>query len=196
MLAPVADALERRWGARRLSLLIALACGLLGALLFLPAVGSGRLADDFVLLHTVRQVNGILWPFSHNDLGQAAGSGHFYRPLWVLWNAAVYQVSHNPTLAHVLNLVLFAAICAEVVLLVRRVAGFRSALIAGVLFAVFPSHGESVAWISGNTDLLVVAVGLGAVLLVLSPSRSHLRELALVLLTAAAMLSKGSRLSL
>jgi hypothetical protein len=186
----VTDALERRWGAQRAALLIALGCGLLGALLFLPAIGSGRLADDYVLLHTVRQVKSVFWPFSHNDLGQPAGSGHFYRPLWVLWNTAIYELSHGPTLEHVLNLVLFAAICCEVVFLIRRLAGLRAALVGGLLFAVFPSHGESVAWISGNTDLLVVVVGLAAVLVALSSTRSLLRDVALVVLTAAAMLCK------
>ncbi len=160
-----------------------LGCGLLGAVLFAPAVGSGRLADDFVLLRTVRRATGILWPFGHNDLGQAAGAGHFYRPLWVLWNAAIYQLSHSPAAAHVLNLLLFGTVCAEVVVLIRRLADERAALLGGVLFAVYPSHGESVAWISGNTDLLAVALGLGAIL-------AGGRLVAVVALTVAAMLTK------
>jgi hypothetical protein len=160
-----------------------LGCGLLGAVLFAPAVGSGRLADDFVLLRTVRRATGVLWPFSHNDLGQAAGAGHFYRPLWVLWNAAIYQLSHSPAAAHVLNLLLYGAVCAEVVVLIRRLASRHAALFGGVLFAVFPSHGESAAWISGNTDLLAVALGLGAIL-------AGGRLVAVFVLTAAAMLTK------
>jgi hypothetical protein len=173
---------RREWAAP-------LGCGLLGALLFAPAVGAGRLADDFVLLRTVRSATGPLWPFSHNDLGQAAGAGHFYRPLWVLWNAFLYQLSHSPSLAHALNLVLFGIVCAEVFLLVRSVAGRRAAVFGGLLFVVFPSHGESVAWISGNTDLLAVALGLAAILIGLAPStRSRLAGVAL--LAAAAMLTK------
>jgi len=168
----------------------ALCCGLLGGLLFVPAIAAGRLADDFVLLRTVRQVTGVFWPFSHNDIGQSAGAGAFYRPIWVLWNAAVYDVSHSPAFAHVLNLALFAVVCAEVFLLVRGVAGSRAAVIAGVLFAVFPSHGESVAWISGNTDLLAAALGLAAILLALSPRRSIARDGGVALLTALAMLTK------
>lgn len=166
------------------------ACGLLGALLFAPAVGSGRLADDFVLLRTVRQVTDVLWPFGRNDLGQAPGSGHFYRPVWVLWNAATYELSHNPLAAHLLNLVLFGIICAEVVLVLRAVLDRATALIGGLLFATFPSHGESVAWISGNTDLLAVALGLAAILIALRAKPTVGRDLTLVVVTALAMLAK------
>jgi hypothetical protein len=168
----------------------ALACGVLGALLYAPAGSSGRLADDWVLLHTVQHVTGVLWPFSHNDLGQATGSGHFYRPVWVLLNAAIYGISHSPTFAHVVNLVLYGIVCVEVVFLVRRLAGVRAALIAGVTFAVFPSHGESVAWISGNTDLVAVALGLGAMLVALWAAPSIRREVAIAALTALAELAK------
>ncbi|HEY5318784.1 MAG TPA: hypothetical protein VIJ20_12420 [Solirubrobacteraceae bacterium] len=168
----------------------AVGCALLGALLYAPASSSGRLADDWILLRTVRHVTGLWWPFTHNDLGQGTGSGHFYRPVWVLWNAGVYGVSHSPTFAHVLNLVLFAIVCAEVVLLVRRVAGMRAALISGVTFALFPTHGESVAWISGNTDLLAVALGLAAIILALSAKPSLRRELGIAALTALAALAK------
>lgn len=177
-------------GGRRGVALAAAGSGLLGALLFVPAIAAGRLADDFVLLRTVRGATGAYWIFTHNDLGQPSGSGAFYRPLWVLWNAALYDVSHSPAFAHVLNLLLFALICAEVVVLVWRVAGSRAAIIAGVSFAVFPSHGESVAWISGNTDLLAAALGLAAILLALSAAASIWRDLGVAALTALAMLTK------
>ena len=169
---------------------LALGCGLLGALLYVPAVSSGRLADDWVLLRTVRRVTDLWWPFTHNDLGQPSGSGHFYRPLWVLWNRGVYDVSHSPAFAHVVNLVLFGIVCVEVVLLVRRIAGDRAAAIAGVTVAVFPSHGESVAWISGNTDILAAALALPAVFLAIGPRRSIGRDVAIAALTALAVLAK------
>jgi hypothetical protein len=181
---------QRRVGGLRGRLAAPLGCGLLGALLFTPALSSGRLADDFVLLRTVRRVTGVLWPFSHNDLGQSAGASHFYRPLWVLWNAAVYQLSHSPVLAHALNLAGFAVICVEVVVLFERVGDRRAALLGGVAFAVFPSHGESVAWISGNTDLLAVALGLGGLVIALGEPITLPREACVVALTAAALLAK------
>ncbi|MEA2198079.1 MAG: protein O-mannosyl-transferase [Solirubrobacteraceae bacterium] len=169
---------------------LALGCGLLGALLYVPAASSGRLADDWVLLRTVRRVTDLAWPFTHNDLGQPSGSGHFYRPLWVLWNRAVYDLSHSPAFAHILNLALFAIVCAEVVLLVRRIAGTRAAVLAGVTVAVFPSHGESVAWISGNTDVLAVALALAAILVAMPARPSIARDVAIAALTALAALAK------
>lgn len=174
----------------RAGLAIALGSGLLGALLYLPAISSGRLADDWVLLRTVRRVTGVVWPFTHNDLGQSAGAGHFYRPVWVLWNWLVNDVSPSPAFAHVVNLALFGIVCAEVALLVRRLAGDRAALLAGVSMAVFPSHGESVAWISGSTDVLSAALALAAILLAITAAPSVRRELGVALLTALAALTK------
>jgi hypothetical protein len=165
-----------------------LGCGILGALLFLPAVSSGRIADDFQLEHTVQHMGGVLQPFVHNALGQGVGSGNFYRPLWVLWNALLYAISHGPTLVHVLNLVLFGLICAEVVLLVRHLADEATAVIAGLLFAVYPSHGESVAWITGNIALTAVALVLPALIVGSARSRSPAQLVGTFLLAGAAML--------
>jgi hypothetical protein len=65
----------------------------------------------------------------------------------------------------------------------------QAALIGGLLFATFPSHGESVAWISGNTDLLAVALGLAALVVAIGGT-GRARCLAAAALTALAMLSK------
>jgi hypothetical protein len=178
--------------ARSGRLWLALGCALVGAGVYATSVGAGRIADDFTLVHTVREVHGLLWPFSRNDLGQAVGSGAFYRPLWVLWNAALYDMAHAPALAHVANLALFAAICAEAAWLVSRLFSARAAVIAAVFFAVFPSHGESVAWISGNTDLLATVLALGAVLVATGRRRTETAAPALIAaaLTAAALLCK------
>jgi hypothetical protein len=163
----------------------------LGMLVFLPAAWSGRIADDYVLEGTLARAGAIGWAFTHNDLGQAAGSGHFYRPIWVLWNLALYAISHSPLLAHIGNLVLFAAICLEVSALVGLLTqSTASALAAGLLFAVFPSHGESVAWISGNTDLLATALGLAAVLVAVAAGPRWSANAAVFILSLAAMLAK------
>jgi hypothetical protein len=148
------------------------------------------LADDFVLLRTVRGVPGLTWPFTHNDLGQPGTAGHFYRPLWVLWNYSLYSVAHTPVIAHVANLALFGVLCAEVAILLRRLSGARGAVTGGLFFAAFPSHGESVAWISGDTDLLAVTLGLAALLFVLTNRPCTWKAIGAATFTAAAMLSK------
>jgi hypothetical protein len=169
---------------------IPLVCGVVGACLFLPAIASGWLADDFGALHTVHEVRNVLWPFAHNNLGQPAGFHYFYRPLWVLWTAALYGLSHNALLAHAGNLVLFGLICAEVAVLVWYLTDqWWKALLGGLLFAVFPSHGESVAWINGDQGLIAVVLGLLAVIIAVAGRPSFRRCLAIAVLNCLAMLA-------
>jgi dolichyl-phosphate-mannose-protein mannosyltransferase len=166
---------------------------LVAVVAFLPAVGSGFVADDFILLRTLRSFDGVAWAFSHNDLGQGGGGGHFYRPLWVLWHAGVNRVSGgSATGFHVASLALYVVITLEVWALVRRLAGERAAWVGAFAFAVYPRHGESVAWISGSTDLVAAALALPALLCALAPWRPGVRALAAAGFAAAAVLAKES----
>ena len=166
--------------------LVALAC-----LSFLPAVWSSFVSDDFLLIHNLRHAGGITWPFGRNDAGEAGGAGHFYRPVWTLWNLGLFKLVGASAVAfHLGNLVLYAAVVLEVWALVARLADPRRAWIAAAAFAVYPRHGESVAWVSGNTDLTAVALGLGALLCMTSRWPIAARVLGAALLTAAATLSK------
>ena len=137
----------------------------LGALLFAPAAGAGFLGDDFTLLRTLDRVGGPGDILLSNDLGEGLGAGHFYRPVWVGWNVALHGLfGAAPAAFHVANLLLYGAICVLLWRVARAVLPAGPALAAAVAFAVFPRHAESVAWVSGSTDLLAVALGLGAVL--------------------------------
>ncbi len=160
---------------------------------FLPAVGSGFVADDFILLRTLERFDGVAWAFSHNDLGQGGGAGHFYRPLWVLWHAALDRLSDgDPAAFHAGNLVLYALITLQVWALVRRLAGEWAAWVAAAGFAVYPRHGESVAWISGSTDLVATAFGLAALLCTLAGRRPMVWAVSASAFAAAAALAKES----
>ena len=164
------------------------ACAILA---WLPALGAGFVSDDFVLLRAAEAVESPVWPFGHNDLGEEPGSGHFYRPLWVLWNAGLLELfGDEPAAFHAGNLLLFALIAIEVLLLARALLPPAGALVAALAFALYPRHGESVAWASGSTDLLAVAIGLGALLCLLAPWPGRRRILAAAALTAAAALAK------
>ena len=164
------------------------ACAVLA---WLPALGAGFVSDDFVLLRAAEGVESPVWPFGHNDLGEDPGSGHFYRPLWVLWNAGLLELfGDEPAAFHAGNLLLFALIAIEVLLLARTLLPPAGAFVAAVAFALYPRHGESVAWVSGSTDLLAVAVGLGALLCLLAPWPGRRGVLAAAALTAAAALAK------
>jgi len=167
------------------------ALAFVAAVVFVPALWGRFVADDFSLLHTLDGVTSPLSPFVHNDLGQGTGSGHFYRPLWVLLNAGVFQVfGARPGAFHALNLVLSGVVVFEVWELARRLLDDRRALAAALAFAVYPRHGESVAWISGNTDLLATALILAALLALLARRRLWL----VALLSVAAALSKETGL--
>lgn len=150
----------------------------LAAAAFLPALWSGFVADDFRMLQTVDQVAGPLQPFTQNDLGQSGEGGHFYRPLWVLMNAGLFGIfGEEPLPFHVLNILLFAVLTLEVWALSRTLLPRAGAVAAAAVFAVYPRHAESVAWVSGNTDLLAVSLGLAS-LLCLSSSWSRGQSLA------------------
>jgi len=158
---------------------------------FLPAIFSGFLADDYMLLRTLRRIGDVGAAFRKNDLGEAGNSGHFYRPVWVLWNAGLKELFGARALPfHLASLVLYAVITVEVWVLARRLVGESRAWIAAFAFALYPRHGESVAWISGSTDLTAVTLGLGALLCATAPWRLSVRLATVVFLTALAGLSK------
>jgi hypothetical protein len=166
--------------------LVALAC-----LSFIPAVWSSFVSDDFLLIHNLRHAGGLAWAFGRNDAGEAKGAGHFYRPLWTLWNLGVFKLAGSSAVAfHLGNLALYSAIVLEVWALAARLADPRRAWIAAAAFAVYPRHGESVAWVSGNTDLTAVALGLGALLCMTARWPIAARVLGAAVLTGAATLSK------
>ena len=109
----------------------------------------------------------------------------------MLWNLGIYKVfGATAAVFHVANLLLYGLIVVLVWLLVRRVAGTPQAWIATALFAVYPRHGESVAWISGSTDLTAVALALGALFCAIADWRVWRRAVATAALTAAATLAK------
>jgi protein O-mannosyl-transferase len=160
---------------------------------FLPAIGSGFVADDFILLRTLGRYDGVVWAFRHNDLGQGGDAGHFYRPLWLLWHAAVNRLfGGSATGFHVGNLVLYLAVTLEVWALVRRLAGERAAWVGAFAFAVYPRHGESVSWISGSTDLVAAVLALPALLCAVAPWRPGVRAVTAAGFAAAAALAKES----
>ena len=169
----------------------AVAVAVCSVVAWLPALDAGFVSDDFTMLETAGAVESPLWPFARNDLGQSGDAGHFYRPLWVLWTGGTVELfGERPGAFHAGNLLLFAVICLELLLIARRLLAPAGALAAATLFALYPRHGESVAWVSGSTDLLATAIGLGALLCLVSPGSRGRRIAAAAGLTAAAGLAK------
>jgi tetratricopeptide (TPR) repeat protein/uncharacterized membrane protein YiaA len=97
----------------------------------------------------------------------------FYRPLITLSYAADFRVWHGWAGGfHITNVLLHLACTLLVSALCRRAGASRSvaAILAGT-FAAFPRLTESVAWISGRTDVAAAVFGLSAVLVFQSTDR-------------------------
>jgi hypothetical protein len=108
--------------------------------------------------------------------------------LWNLWLFKAFGAS--PTALHLANVLLYALVTAEVWALAKTFVDPPRAWIAAAAFAVYPRHGESVDWLSGNTDLVAAATVLGVLLLVRARAPFALRTAGVAALTAAATLSK------
>lgn len=139
------------------------------ALVYLGAVAGEFVWDDHVLVEehpAVTQLQPLpdyflrmFWSDTeHND------TGAFYRPLTTLSYAVEYALwGPDPRYFHFTNLLLHLAVCALVFELSRRAgAAPGTAAAAAALFGLLPRATESVAWVSGRTDLLAALGALAA----------------------------------
>ncbi len=96
-----------------------------------------------------------------SDVSAFVGDGNYtasnyWRPTFTGWQILNFQLfGPNPFGWHLTNILLHSAVCLLLFLLLRRwgISQFTSFAIA-LIFAVHPVHVETVAWISGSTDLL------------------------------------------
>jgi hypothetical protein len=119
-----------------------------------PTLGFELVWDDLLLADSVSGavaqggIGGLLT--AEFNLGLPTG---YYRPL-VLLSLHLDSLAGIP-LHHATNCALHAACSVLVMLLIRSLLGGRSGpLVGGLLFAVHPVHTESVAFVSGRTDLM------------------------------------------
>lgn len=126
--------------------------------------------------------------------GQNGGGAVFYRPLTMLWLFLANKIgSGMPGFFHVGLVVMHLIVTLEVAALGKRLTrDAATGALAALIFAVHPSHIESVAWISGISDVLCAAFFLGALLAYLRWSDGEGRRWMLLslLLLEAALLSK------
>jgi hypothetical protein len=177
--------------ARSVSLVDAVAVGLLAVLLYLPALWTGFSADDFFILSRLQDMGGLRHPFAYF---QTSFFG-YYRPLgfvsaavdWHLWGGQPAGFHLTSIFLHALNTIL-------VYVLGRRLCGRTCALIGAALFATHPAAHEAVYWMAARFDLLVTLFTLCALVLL---SRERLLERSLgVTAFALALLSKESAIAL
>jgi protein O-mannosyl-transferase len=149
-----------------------LAAALAALVLQSRGLGGGFVWDDHLLI----EQNPLLR--SSADLGRAllgdfwtassgAHSSGLWRPLITLSYGVDGALSRwNPAWFHLMN-VLAHALASALVSALALGAGIPAlaAGLAGLLFAALPAHAESVAWISGRTDVYCTAFFLLALLL-------------------------------
>lgn len=97
---------------------------------------------------------------------QAAGGSNFYRPLTMMWLFLVNQAGHGaPGFFHLGVVLVHLVVMVEIYLLGRRLTGDAgTGALAALLFGIHPTHIESVAWISGISDVMCAAFFLAALL--------------------------------
>lgn len=151
-------------------LLQAAVLALLAVAPFVASLGGELVWDDRLLIeeevrfHSPRFALEILGQDFFHDVEEIYRYG-YYRPVvslsyWLTWKLA----GEAPAPYHATNLVLHAAATVLLLLMLRGLAGGPGwAPFAGAaLFAVHPVHAESVAWISGRTDLLAAVMVLAS----------------------------------
>jgi protein O-mannosyl-transferase len=128
-------------------------------LLYLPALSFPLVWDDPMLLEHVHEriEAGGIGALLSSEFLLGSGSPHtgYFRPVVLLSLAADGRLGDGKAwVFHLTNLLLHASASGLVVLLLRRILrDGPSAVLGGLLFAAHPVHVETVAFVSGRTDL-------------------------------------------
>jgi len=126
-------------------------------------LANGFVRDDLQLVlgdRRIRSLSNIPSFFTEPYLPspQMGPGAVYYRPIVTLSFALDYPMggeAANPWTFHMGNILAYTACAVLVYALLRRlIGGGAAALFGGVFFAVHPVHVESVAWLSGRTDVL------------------------------------------
>jgi tetratricopeptide (TPR) repeat protein len=136
-------------------------------LLYLPSLGGGFLRDDHFLIerHPYLRAAGWLGKLLAADFwAPVSGATGMWRPVVVLsywvdgrlggWTPLWFHVVN--TLAHALTTGMLAMLAAS------SGAGLAATWLCALAFAAMPAHVESVAWISGRTDVFCALFGIAA----------------------------------
>jgi protein O-mannosyl-transferase len=135
----------------------------LGLLLYLNTLGHQWCLDDYSVIVdnwvTRQGWEGIPIHLSHHyRYGYWAGDGDLYRPLSLVMFAAEWALfGNNPFPGHLVNVLLYAAVCLLFGLAIYRWSrGPVFSMLAALLFAVHPLHSEVVANIKSRDELLAM----------------------------------------
>jgi hypothetical protein len=170
----------------------ALAAALMALALYAVTLGGTYIFDDVqIIAHDQRVHSPALWKEIWTKDYFYGGVDNLYRPL-VSQTFALQWWLHGdrPWAFHLVNLLLHAAVAAAVAELARRMAGVRSAYVAGLLFAAHPVHVEAVAEIVGRCDEMCTLFIVCALIMFLRRPLTVARGVSIGLCGIGAMLSK------
>ena len=152
-------------------------CALAAALVYIPTLKYQLVWDDVDII--VQNESSPLQAFAHSFwYGGGAGTlgkDPYYRPL-ANFSLGIDELvaGHHAWYFHLVNLLLHAAVVALVGVVVWQVFNsFWLVLLAGMVCAVHPLAADSVAYVSGRTDLLACAGLLAALLGLLRLQKRH-----------------------
>ena len=151
------------------------------ALAYLPTLRYGFVYDDRYQI--LRNSHIESWRyfgsyFLHHVWIHQSAQGSYYRPLFLVWlRLNQWLFGYRPLGWHITTVLLhLAAVWLVYELLRRTLSNSFSVAIGTAVFALHPSHLESVAWISGVTDPLLALPLLGSVLCWINYRREGTRK--------------------
>ncbi len=139
-------------------IVVALLLFALALFVYFPTIQGGFIADDWPLLAAAKYsgITGL-----NHDWAQA----HFFRPVF----SAVFYFEYrafglNAACFRLVNIGLLAGTAYCLYGIMRRFTNWKTAIGAGLLFVLWPTHAETVVWIAGMTDGLAVFLASLAIL--------------------------------
>jgi len=133
------------------------------------------------LKYAPKIVTGCLWEFYE---GGCKGSAYpYYRPFLTTSVFVTYQISSQPWIFHLVNLLLFLAAGFLVFLLAKLLTkNMTAGFVAAVIFLVHPLNSEAANWISAQSDIFaVIFISLTAIFYIQYRQTNSFRKFLLVL---------------
>lgn len=195
-------AADRRAGLR---LDVILVSALVAAcfVVYAPSLRGGFVYDDNyqILRNPMIQEGRFFWRalthevWAYRTPGMEGVSTNYWRPVFMLWMIAQHRLFGlaSATPWHIASVALHAVVTALAYGVARRLGlGRGVSAVVSLIFAVHPTHVESVTWVSGSPDLLMGITVLGMMLCLLGDGarRSWWSDLAAGVLCLLALLSK------
>ncbi len=152
--------------------IILLVIGAITCLVFSNGLGGGFVYDDSkqILLSPLVRDPDYFWQAMTQDVwsfkvGGDEASSDYWRPVFMLWLIVNHRLWGVDSAVgwHSLNLLLHVAVLVVAYGVLRQLGVsrlFAAAILT--LFAIHPTHVESVTWISGSPDMLVALFVLGS----------------------------------